>query len=427
MEHASPEHYQREGWEKAVEGVMLALLFIVSLIANGTICIVLLQGRSRLNSVSNRLLLSLLSANLLLALCHVPFSIVSVILDRWVFGNVFCNLTGFLASTFSAASNFSISAVSLHRYYLVIKPLSTKINKARARIVIAYVWFTATVFSSPPLFGWNNYNYSLEKGFCTVQWEAGGPGLVYSFFIVAAVYLTPLVTMVYTYRAIYKTTKTQRIRTDYNTIRGLCSGFSWSFQQTTFSESLQKVFLCSSCRRSNAEEEVRERMPPAALVHSTSFTLSNTSSSYLQRGDFLIQGNRTKSTHNMRANTKLNLSYKIKTLQNALLLITSFLICYTPYYFVNLWTCLSLTTPSHVTEFVTSWLYISITAVNPLLYGYLNRHIKRAVLKLPLCKRLCMIIRGCQTSCARAVESSRNIHDGPISWAASNEGISLDY
>lgn len=416
-------YYKREGWEKGVEGTFLAFLFVVPFIANGTICTVLLQGR-RLNSASKLLLLSLLTANLLLTLCNVPFAIISVILDRWVFGDVFCNLSGFLTNTLIAVSNFSVSAISLHRYYLVVKPLSAKISKVRARLLIAYVWFTAIVFSAPPLFGWNNYEYSNGKGFCSVRWRTGGAGLVYSVLIIAAVYLSPLVTMVYSYRTIYKATKAQRMLTESNTLKGLANGISKSQYQPTFFQSFRKALPC--CPRLNADEHLHDRKPQACavLAHSTSLTLPIDSSSCSHRGN--TKETITKSRQNLRGNTKPNLAYEIKTIQNATLLISSFLLCFTPYYIVNLWSGFSQATPSHVTEFVTSWLYISTTAVNPLVYGYLNRHIKRAIRKLPLCKRICMF-KGRDARGAGAVDNSRTFHDGPMSWAASNDGISTDY
>ena len=417
--------YKRTGLQKIVEGTLTGLLFIVPFIANGTICTALLQ-RQRLKSVSNLLLLSLLSANLLLSLCNVPFAIVSIVFDRWVFGDILCEVTGFMTNALTASSNLSIIAIALHRYYLIVRPLSVKINQPRAKLLIAYVWFTAVVFCAPPLLGWNIYEYSPGKGYCTVDWGEGGPGLVYSVFFVTAIYLTPLASMLYIYRAIYKATQAQRLRTDHNTIRGLANGVSRpQYTQASF-QGLRDKYLCGCCSRSGSDKEDNGPQKPRhpQITHATSLSLSVESSTFSQR-DLSAGGiKKSVSALSIRSALKPGSIYEIKTVQNAVLLVTSFMMCLTPYYIVNLWGGFSQTAPSHVTDFVTSWMHLTITGFNPLVYGYLNRHIRRAVRKLPLCKRIC-ICGGCETRGAGGADNSR-AYPSP-SWGVSNDWVSADF
>ena len=162
--------YKRTGLQKIVEGTLTGLLFIVPFIANGTICTALLQ-RQRLKSVSNLLLLSLLSANLLLSLCNVPFAIISIVFDRWVFGDILCEVTGFMTNALTASSNLSIIAIALHRYYLIVRPLSVKINQPRAKLLIAYVWFSARRLYLAGI----STSIHQEKGIVLLIGEKGGP------------------------------------------------------------------------------------------------------------------------------------------------------------------------------------------------------------------------------------------------------------
>ena len=215
----------RSDQERIAEAFFLVLLFVVAFTANSTVCVALLQSARRLRNPSNVLLVSVFAASLFVTLLCVPFSLVAVLVDRWPFGDAWCQVSGFLFNTLTCASNFSVAAVAISRYYLIVKPLALKVNLKRARTMVGFAWFSAATVALPPLFGWGAYKYSHATATCAVSWRFGGSALAYSVYLVAVSFILPLVVVVYTYRAVYKKAKRQSKKTAYNTLRGLGNGF----------------------------------------------------------------------------------------------------------------------------------------------------------------------------------------------------------
>ncbi|EDO45574.1 predicted protein, partial [Nematostella vectensis] len=127
--------------------------FLVAFLANGTICTALAHPIRR-RTAFNLLLISLTLANLLISVLVVPFALASVIFDKWLFGSLWCHTTGFLMSVLMSASNLSVAVIAVYRYYLIVKPLSVKIDLPRARRMTGFIWMTSLVLGLPPLFGW---------------------------------------------------------------------------------------------------------------------------------------------------------------------------------------------------------------------------------------------------------------------------------
>ncbi|XP_052799062.1 rhodopsin, GQ-coupled-like [Mya arenaria] len=63
------------------------------------------------------------------------------------------------------ASTFTLVLIAIDRYMAVAKPLhySMTMTSRRASFMIASVWISAILCSLPPLFGWNCYEFQLDK------------------------------------------------------------------------------------------------------------------------------------------------------------------------------------------------------------------------------------------------------------------------
>lgn len=407
--------------EKVAETFFLGVLFVIAFLANITICFTMLQPH-RLKIPSNVFPFSLAVANLSLAVLHTPFTMASVIMDQWPFDNAWCQTSGMLINLVSMASNFSIVTIAIHRYYLIVKPLSVTISIRRARPMVAFIWFTSLVTAVPPLFGWNFYRYIPGKGYCSVDWENGGPGLVYSVYLVFVSFLMPFVILLYIYSAIYLKTKRQRIKTDYNTLQGLGAGYfsgnSSRRDSQTFYEKLVSCFTWNNSQTSISSPTTDSERENVSSPASTSFSFESTA----PRSDKKPKKEEIKRRRELitQALTSQSSVYEQKTVQNAFILLFTFIVNLAPYYIVGLWSGFAQQTPSPVLDFIVTWIFVCMTAVNPMLYGFLNRQIRRVVFKSAIGQFVSHVCKCWNT------DLNPRFERGASSWRRKNDGVDSD-
>ena len=403
--------------EKVAEAFFLGVLFVIALLANITICLAMLQPH-RLKIPSNVFPFSLAVANLSLALLHTPFTMASVIMDQWPFDNAWCQTSGMLINLVSMASNFSIVTIAIHRYYLIVKPLSVAISVRRARTMVGFAWFTSLVTAVPPLFGWNSYRYIPGKGFCSVDWENGGPGLVYSVYLVLVSFLVPFVILLYIYRAIYLKTKRQRIKTDFNTLQGLGAGhFSNNLPRRNSQTYYQKLVSCFTSNHSKVNIS-----SPTTASEKEDFPSPATLVSFAPRNDNTPQKEEIKRRRELIKQTLTSQSsvYEQKTVQNAFILLLTFIVNLAPYYIVGLWSGFAQKTPSAVVDFIVTWIFVCMTAVNPMLYGFLNRQIRQVVFKSAIGQFVSQVCKCCN------MDLNPKFDRGASGWGRKNPGVESD-
>ena len=366
--------------EKITEAFFLGSLLVIAFLSNAAICGAMLHPY-RLKTPSNLFPFSLAVASLSLTLLHTPFTMASVVLDRWPFNNGWCQTSGMLINMLSMASNFSVVTIAFHRYHLIVKPLSATISVRRARTVVAFVWFTSFVTAIPPVFGWNSYRYIPGKAFCTVDWEDGGPSLVYSFYLVIVSFIVPFGILVFIYRSIYLKTKRQRIITDYNTLQGFNSEYTSANPFQSSQTFYQKLINWFKPRRRRSSQYSLST-PSSSAIANVSSPATTISFSFEPSATKEEQREIKRRRETIKQTLKRQSSvYEQKTIQSALILLISFLVNLSPYYIVGLWSGFSQRTPSMVLDFTVTLMFVCMAVVNPILYGFWNRQIRRVVWK----------------------------------------------
>lgn len=411
------EHQRARGQaEKIIEPLLMGILFLVSFLANGTICMVLLHSNNR-QTASSVLLLSLILANFFISLLVVPFVIASVIADEWLFGTPWCELSGFLVNTLFSASNLSIVAIAIHRYYFVVKPLALKIDVYRAQLIVGFLWFSSLTCAVPPLFGWNSYVYSPAKAHCTLAWRSGAPALFYSIYHTLWSFLIPLFIILFLYKSIYNKAKKQRKLGAIATRKFPTNG---QIPRATSSQSIaQQRLACGCFPRCTPPTEnhnfYMQRNQMVSSVSSTSFSFDSSTQSL--PGKQVVQQRKEALRRQVSRHSSV---IQQRTFQSVSAIVVSFIVCLTPYFVINLWSCFSPTSPHRILDFVTSLLYFIMTAVNPMTYGYTNRQIRRAVKRLPFAKRFFKHGRD------RAYQMDRTTFKRPAAMSQRNEALEHD-
>ncbi|CAL4175048.1 unnamed protein product [Meganyctiphanes norvegica] len=140
-----------------IKALVMITIILVSILGNFLVIVSVVLHR-RLHSNANYLLVSLATADLLVALCAMTFN-ASVELSggRWLFGSIMCDLWNSFDVYFSTVSIFHLCCISIDRFYAIVRPLEypLNINRKTLAIMLAHSWIAPTLISFVPIFfGW---------------------------------------------------------------------------------------------------------------------------------------------------------------------------------------------------------------------------------------------------------------------------------
>ena len=143
-----------------------ALLFLIGTFGNGLVIISILRS-SRLRTVTNTYLLNIAVADFLLLL-SVPFLIVTILANGWIFGEILCKMYYNFIHINQYVSSLLLAALSFDRYLAVCHPIraikfrtstkcaliitgrkSTEREKASADASISACWLISVLFLCP--------------------------------------------------------------------------------------------------------------------------------------------------------------------------------------------------------------------------------------------------------------------------------------
>uniref|UniRef100_A0A1A7Z3N5 Alpha-1B adrenergic receptor n=1 Tax=Iconisemion striatum TaxID=60296 RepID=A0A1A7Z3N5_9TELE len=130
--------------------------FIVFAIAGNILVILSVVCNRHLRTPTNYFIINLAIADLLLGTTVLPVSATLEILDRWVFGRIFCDIWAALDVLCCTASIMSLCVISIDRYIGVSHPLQYPgiVTEKRALLAMLGVWVLSVVISIGPLLGW---------------------------------------------------------------------------------------------------------------------------------------------------------------------------------------------------------------------------------------------------------------------------------
>ncbi|CAG5991254.1 alpha-2Db adrenergic receptor [Menidia menidia] len=140
--------------EAATALIILVVTAIISLTIVGNVLVIVAVLTSRaLRAPQNLFLVSLASADILVATLVIPFSLVNEVMGYWYFGSTWCAFYLALDVLFCTSSIVHLCAISLDRYWSVTKAVSYNLKRTPKRIksMIAVVWIISAIISFPPL------------------------------------------------------------------------------------------------------------------------------------------------------------------------------------------------------------------------------------------------------------------------------------
>ncbi|KAM7000002.1 histamine receptor H2a [Tautogolabrus adspersus] len=309
-------------------GVLLSLFILLTVSGNVLVCLAVCASR-RLRCLTNCFIVSLAVTDLLLGLLVLPFSALLQLNSEWPLGPVFCNFYISMDVMLCTASILTLLAISVDRYLAVTMPLryASLVLPWRVAVAMTAVWTVSIAVSFLPIqMGWNTVNGTVQNH---GPWAPEGKcrfelNRPYVLTDSLLTFYLPLVAMCWTYLRILRIAQAQAKRIG----------------------SARPTYITYNCRNnpSTCTTVVSSVTAVALREHKATVTLAA--------------------------------------------VIGAFVVCWLPYFI--LFTVLGLKEhpdPSTVPEFsVVLWLGYANSALNPLLYGALNRDFRSAYTHLLRCR-----------------------------------------
>ncbi|KAM6952414.1 histamine receptor H2a [Lycodopsis pacificus] len=146
-------------------GITLSLLILLTVSGNVLVCLAVCASR-RLRCLTNCFIVSLAVTDLLLGLLVLPFSALLQINNEWPLGPAFCNFYISMDVMLCTASILTLLAISVDRYLAVTMPLryASLVLPWRVAVAMASVWTVSVAVSFLPIhMGWNTVNGTVQN------------------------------------------------------------------------------------------------------------------------------------------------------------------------------------------------------------------------------------------------------------------------
>ncbi|KAG7489060.1 alpha-1A adrenergic receptor [Solea senegalensis] len=181
-----------------VLGLVLGVFIVFGIVGNILVILSVVCNR-HLRTVTHYFIVNLAVADLLLSSTVLPFSAILEILDRWVFGRIFCNVWAAVDVLCCTASIMSLCVISVDRYIGVSYPLRYPaiVTKRRALLAVALLWLLSVVISIGPLFGWKEPPPE-DESICKITEEPG-----YAIFSAVGSFYLPLAVILAMYCRVF--------------------------------------------------------------------------------------------------------------------------------------------------------------------------------------------------------------------------------
>ncbi|KAG8337328.1 neuropeptide CCHamide-2 receptor-like [Homalodisca vitripennis] len=129
--------------------VVFALIFILGFIGNGTLILIFLRHRNMRN-VPNIYIFSLALGDLLVIVSCVPFISIIYTFESWPWGDYICKMSETTKDISIGVSVFTLTALSVERYFAIVHPMTRHMSTKPLAIVTATaIWVVSIAFAIP--------------------------------------------------------------------------------------------------------------------------------------------------------------------------------------------------------------------------------------------------------------------------------------
>ena len=208
---------ENNSWTTAtvvVAAILVCIVIVIGILGNLMVVLVTIKGNRASVRTKGRAFIGSLAIADTLASTNLIFMLGSALnYGKWVFGDKFCQLTGFLTLQFAASSTYSLQAISVNRYFVVVKQnVYRRIFTTRNQLlIIALIWFIPIPLAIGPVLGWSHFEFDSGNCLCLYNFRSS---ISYSIASVLVTVLIPLFVMCLCYYQIFKHVRHHSNRVD---------------------------------------------------------------------------------------------------------------------------------------------------------------------------------------------------------------------
>ncbi|XP_034742876.1 alpha-2C adrenergic receptor [Etheostoma cragini] len=183
---------------------LVSFLILFTIVGNVLVVIAVLTSRA-LKPPQNLFLVSLASADILVATLVMPFSLANELMGFWFFGKIWCDIYLALDVLFCTSSIVHLCAISLDRYWSVTQAVEYNLKRTPKRVkgMIVVVWLISAVISFPPLISMDRSSSEASPQ-CILNDETW-----YILYSSLGSFFVPCLIMILVYIRIYQVAKTR--------------------------------------------------------------------------------------------------------------------------------------------------------------------------------------------------------------------------
>ncbi|XP_046336478.1 neuropeptide S receptor-like [Haliotis rufescens] len=130
---------------------VVAIIMVCTIVGNSVLMLMLLCKQSRRIKRVNVFLVNLAIGDIAVALITNTTEILFLAFGDWALGPVLCKLSVYLQIVTLASATFLLTAMSIDRYQVIVKPMQTLANRPRIWLKVTVAWTMAFVFALPQL------------------------------------------------------------------------------------------------------------------------------------------------------------------------------------------------------------------------------------------------------------------------------------
>ncbi|KAL5018293.1 hypothetical protein ScPMuIL_004015 [Solemya velum] len=157
-------------------GVVSAVICVTGVLGNALVIWIFCRHHS-MRTASNMFLVNLAVSDLGFSM-FTPLMSISSFSQRWIFGNIACEMYGLGCGLFGLMSINTMAAIAGDRYYAILHPLKTAsyMTRKRALFILLIVWIWSTAWAIPPVLDWGAYILEAFQTSCTFDFLTRTPG-----------------------------------------------------------------------------------------------------------------------------------------------------------------------------------------------------------------------------------------------------------
>ncbi|VDP04435.1 unnamed protein product [Soboliphyme baturini] len=179
-----------------VFGAMYASIFFVGI--TGNICVILSVARNpALQSVRNLFIVSLSCSDIVVCLTSVPITPIAIVVKNWIFGVPMCYIFPLFQCMSILISTFTLMAIAVDRYILIIHPTKQPLQKRHAVAMIVGIWTCSYELKADVS---NDTRYC--GVFCGEDWSSNSGRMVYGSIVLILQFVIPLIVITFCYTRI---------------------------------------------------------------------------------------------------------------------------------------------------------------------------------------------------------------------------------